>query len=114
MKMKINTIEEALKEITFPITGEFKSVIQNVFSNYATLTDETLFGTRKYYTGTINSWKHLYDIFGLDKNRLVMDIDRYNRTNRDYISIDIGTADIMFCYFNYEGYEHPTIRPTKT
>ena len=114
MKMKINTIEEALKEITFPITGEFKSVFTPISSEYAILTDETLFGNRKYYNGTINSWEHLYDIFELDKDRLCMDIDRYNRTNRNYISIDIGTADIMFCYFNYEGNQHPTIRPTKT
>ena len=110
--MKINTIKEALKKIKFPIEGEFKV---GHTAAYTEVADEKLFGNKMYYNGTINSWEHLYDIFKLDKDRLVMQLDPYNISSRDTISIDMGTADIMFCFNNYEeGTRHPTIRPTKT
>ena len=105
------TIKEALQKIKFPMKGEFK--VGHMMA-YEKIADEKLFGKRKHYSGVIKSWEHLYEVFGINKEKTFMEMCPYHSDLSDSIDMILGTSDIVWFYQDLTIQPHPRIGITKT
>ena len=86
-------INEALKQIKFPIDD-----IAYIRHSKYKIIDKTLIGERTYYGGAIKSWKHLYELFEINKKKLVMDICPINKNYKSAFVFIIGTPEDIYYY----------------